>query len=49
MNTVVESLRRLYVKESLTEEQIEAVKASADRLLAAKKISVEEYNYIINK
>ena len=49
MNTVVESLRRLYVKESLTEEQIEAVKASADRLLAANKISIEEYNYIINK
>ena len=49
MNTVVESLRRLYVKETLTKEQINAVKESADRLLSAKKISIEEYNYIINK
>lgn len=49
MNMVIESLRRLYMKESLTEKQIEAVKESADRLLSANKISLEEYNYIINK
>lgn len=50
MNTVVESLRRLYTKEnSLTEEQIEAVKESADRLLNAKKISIKEYHYILGK
>ena len=49
MNTVVESLRRLYTKDSLTEEQIEAVKESADRLLSAKKISIKEYHYILGK
>jgi len=49
MNAMVESLRRLYTKDALTEEQIEAVKESADRLLNANKISLEEYNYIINK
>ena len=49
MNTVVESLRRLYMKESLTVEQIEAVKESADRLLSAKKISIKEYHYILGK
>ena len=49
MNTVVESLRRLYMKESLTEKQIESVKETADRLLSANKISIEEYNYIISK
>ena len=49
MNTVVESLRRLYVKGALTEEQIEAVKESVDRLLSAKKISIEEYEYILRR
>ena len=49
MNTIVESLRRLYMNESLTEEQIDAVKESADRLLAAKKISINEYHYILRK
>ena len=49
MNTIIESLRRLYMKESLTEEQIESVKESADRLLSAKKISIKEYNYILGK
>lgn len=49
MNAVVESLRRLYRNKSLTEEQIEAVKESADRLLAAKKISINEYHYILWK
>ena len=49
MNTVVESLRRLYENKSLTEEQIEAVKESADRLLTAKKISIKEYHYITGK
>jgi hypothetical protein len=49
MNTVVESLKRLYVKDSLTEKQIEAVKESVDKLLSDKKISIEEYNYITNK
>lgn len=49
MNAIVESLRRLYIKNSLTEGQVCAVKESADRLLSAKKISIEEYNYIIGK
>lgn len=49
MNAVVESLRRLYTKESLTEGQVGAVKESADKLLSANKISIEEYNYIIGK
>ena len=49
MNTVVESLKRLYNKENLTEKQIEMVKESADRLLSSNKISVEEYNYIMNR
>lgn len=49
MNAVVESLRRLYIKDSLTEKQIESVKESADRLLSAKKISIKEYNYILGK
>ena len=49
MNAMVESLRRLYTKDALTEEQIEAVKESADRLLNAKKISIKEYHYILGK
>lgn len=49
MNTVIESLRRLYNKDSLTEQQIEAVKESAEKLLAAKKISIKEYHYITGK
>ncbi len=49
MNAVVESLRRLYIKDTLTEEQIEAVKDSAERLLTAKKISIKEYHYILGK
>lgn len=49
MNTVVESLRRLYMKDTLTEQQIEAVKESAERLLNAKKISIKEYHYITGK
>lgn len=49
MNTVIESLRRLYMKKSLTEKQIEAVKESADRLLAEKKISIKDYHYIIGE
>lgn len=49
MNTVIESLRRLYMNEALTDKQIEAVKESADRLLAAKKISIKEYHYITGK
>ena len=49
MNTVVESLRRLYNKNSLTEQQIEAVKESAEKLLTAKKISIKEYHYITGK
>ena len=51
MNAVVESLRRLYMNtnNTLTEEQIEGVKESADRLLSAKKISINEYHYILGK
>ena len=49
MNTIVESLRRLYTNESLTKEQIGAVKESVDRLLQSKKISIKEYNYILEK
>lgn len=49
MNAVVESLRRLYTKDSLTETQIESIKESADRLLNAKKISIKEYHYILGK
>lgn len=49
MNVIVESLRRLYTNETLTVEQIEAVKESADRLLNAKKISIKEYHYILGK
>ena len=45
----IESLRRLYTDESLTEKQIESVKESADRLLQAKKISIKEYHYILGK
>lgn len=47
--TVTESLKRLYTNKSLTEEQIESVKESAERLLTAKKISIKEYHYIIGK
>ena len=46
---VVESLRRLYMNKSLTEQQIEAVKDSADKLLQTKKISIKDYHYIIGK
>lgn len=49
MNAVVESLRRLYMNETLTEVQIEAVKESVDRLLSSKKISIKEYHYILGK
>ena len=49
MNVIVESLRRLYTNETLTEKQIESVKDSADRLLNAKKISIKEYHYILGK
>ena len=49
MNMVVESLKRLYMKDSLTEEQIGAVKESVDKLLSSNKISIEEYKYIIEK
>lgn len=49
MNVIVESLRRLYTNETLTVEQIESVKESADRLLNAKKISIKEYHYILGK
>lgn len=49
MNAVIESLKRLYKNESLTEKQIEDVKESADRLLQAKKISIKEYYYILGK
>ena len=49
MNTIVESLRRLYMKDTLTEEQIEAVKETAERLLSSKKISIKEYHYILGK
>lgn len=49
MNIVVESLKRLYTNNSLAEEQIESVKESAERLLTAKKISIEEYHYIVGK
>lgn len=49
MNTVIESLKRLYMNNSLTEEQIGAVKESADRLLTAKKISIKEYHYITGR
>ena len=48
-SVVVESLRRLYINESLTEEQIGAVKESAERLLSANKISIKEYDYILGK
>ena len=37
------------MKGSLTEVQIESVKESAERLLSANKISIEEYNYILGK
>ena len=49
MNVVVESLKRLYTKENLTIEQIESVKETVDRLMSAKKISIEEYNYILGR
>ena len=50
-NIIIESLRRLYVnqKNDLTNEQIENVKNSADRLLQAQKITNEEYHYILGK
>lgn len=48
-NEVIESLRRLYINESLTEKQIESVKEAADRLFQAKKISIKEYHYILGK
>lgn len=49
MNIVVESLKRLYKNNTLTEKQIESVKESADRLLSANKISIEEYHYIVGR
>ena len=48
-SAVIESLRRLYAKDSLTEEQLNSVKESADRLLQTKKITIKEYYYILGK
>lgn len=48
-NTIIESFRRLYMKDTLTEEQIETVKESIDKLLSEKKISIKEYHYILGK
>lgn len=49
MNIIIESLKRLYNNDSLTDTQIEAVKESVDRLMSTKKISIKEYHYIIGK
>ena len=49
MNEVLESFRRLYINENLTEMQIEAVKESVELLLSAGKISIKEYHYITGK
>ena len=37
------------MKDTLTGEQIEAVKESIDKLLSEKKISIKEYHYILGK
>ena len=49
MKQVVETFKRLYVSESITEEQKEQVFASVNRLFVAGKITKDEKDYILGK
>lgn len=49
MKQVIETFKRLYVSEAITEEQREQVLSSVNRLYTAGKITEKEMNYILWK
>ena len=49
MKQYIETFKRLYASESITEEQKEQVFASVNRLFVAGKINIDEKEYILGK
>ena len=49
MKQVIETFKRLYVSETITEEQKVQVLSSVNRLFEAGKITEEEKEYILGK
>ena len=46
---IIDSLRRLYHNDTLTEEQYVEVELTVEKLIQTKKITNEEYDYITGK
>lgn len=49
MNELVKSLGRLYRNEHLSDAKKEKIEKQTESLLAEKKITVSDYNYILRK
>lgn len=49
MKQVIETFKRLYVSETITEEQRMQVLCSINRLFEAGKINIDEKEYILGK